>query len=95
MAKLVKNLGGEQLYGDDVIVPLRELIQNASDAVRARRCLEGEDDDWGKVTVRTGEDTKGCYIEVEDNGVGMSVNVLTGAFLDFGTSFWGIKFNAF
>ncbi|QHG95282.1 ATP-binding protein [Vibrio parahaemolyticus] len=89
VAKLVKNLGGEQLYGDDVIVPLRELIQNASDAVRARRCLEGEDDDWGKVTVRTGEDTKGCYIEVEDNGVGMSVNVLTGAFLDFGTSFWG------
>ncbi|WP_257969967.1 ATP-binding protein, partial [Vibrio parahaemolyticus] len=41
------------------------------------------------MTVRTGEDTKGCYIEVEDNGVGMSVNVLTGAFLDFGTSFWG------
>ncbi|MEZ8639763.1 ATP-binding protein [Vibrio splendidus] len=89
VAKLVKNLGGQQLYGDDSVVPLRELIQNANDAIRARRYLEDECDDWGKVTVRTGCDSKGHYIEVEDNGVGMSVNVLTGAFLDFGTSFWG------
>lgn len=89
VAKLVKNLGGEQLYGKNLIVPLRELIQNACDAVRARRTIESEDSDWGKVTVRTGTDKSGHYIEVEDNGVGMSVNVLSGPFLDFGTSFWG------
>lgn len=89
VAKLVKNLGGEQLYGKDLLVPLRELIQNACDAIRARRLLEDEDNDWGKVIVRSGKDSLGQYIEVEDNGVGMSVNVLSGPFLDFGSSFWG------
>lgn len=89
VAKLVKNLGGEQLYGKNLTVPLRELIQNSCDAVRARRIIEGEDSNWGKVTVRAGTDDSGYYIEVEDNGVGMSVDVLSGPFLDFGTSFWG------
>jgi hypothetical protein len=88
VARLVKNLGGEQLYGKNLIVPLRELIQNSCDAVRARRILESEDPNWGKVTVRTGVDDSGSYIEVEDNGVGMSASVLSGPFLDFGTSFW-------
>ena len=89
VAKLVKNLGGEQLYGKNLTVPLRELIQNACDAVRARRIIEGEEINWGKVIVRNGSDESGCYIEVEDNGVGMSVGVLSGPFLDFGSSFWG------
>lgn len=88
VAKLVKSLGGEQLYGKNLLVPLRELIQNACDAVRARRILENENPDWGMVTVRTGADKKGHYIEVEDNGVGMSTAVLSGPFLDFGASFW-------
>lgn len=89
VAKLVKNLGGEQLYGKNLLVPLRELIQNSCDAVRARRTLESEDANWGRVTVRTGFDDSGHFIEVEDNGVGMSTAVLSGPFLDFGTSFWG------
>jgi len=89
VAKLIGNLGGEKLYGRNETVPLRELIQNASDAVRARRLVEGHPSDWGGVTVRSGEDANGQWIEVEDSGVGMSTNVLTGPFLDFGTSFWG------
>lgn len=86
---LVKNLGGVQLYGDNPLVPLRELIQNACDAIRARRLLENEDNDFGKVIIRHGVDEKGVYFEVEDNGVGMSSTVLSGPFLDFGNSFWG------
>ncbi|MFD2177872.1 ATP-binding protein [Veronia pacifica] len=89
VAKLVKNLGGEQLYGDNSQVPLRELIQNACDAVRARRFMEDEDEDWGRVTVTAGEDDSGLFIEVEDTGIGMSIDVLCGPFLDFGNSFWG------
>jgi hypothetical protein len=89
VASLVSKLGGEQLYGDDPTVPLRELIQNASDAVRARRLLErSKPGDWGDVTVRLGEDQHGRWIEVEDNGVGMSTAVLSGPLLDFGRSFW-------
>lgn len=89
VARLVSNLGGQQLYGNNSIVPLRELIQNASDAVRARRILEAESESFGKITVKFGKDVDGKYVEVEDNGIGMSLKVLTGPFLDFGQSFWG------
>jgi len=89
VARLVSTLGGEQLYGDNSIVPLRELIQNASDAIRARRILENKQENFGNIIVRFGKETQGQYIEVEDNGIGMSPKVLTGPFLDFGQSFWG------
>ena len=89
VAKLVGSLGGKQLYGDNSIVPLRELIQNASDAIRARRILENETPEFGNIIVRIGKDKSGLFIEVEDNGIGMSPKVLTGPFLDFGESFWG------
>ncbi len=89
VAKLVGSLGGKQLYGDNSTVPLRELIQNASDAIRARRILENEKPEFGNIIVRLGNDEFGKFIEVEDNGVGMSPKVLTGPFLDFGESFWG------
>lgn len=89
VGKLVNNIGGTQLYGNNFLVPLRELIQNASDAIRARRIYDDETDDFGDVVVRLKKDEIGTYIEVEDNGIGMSKSVLTGPFLDFGQSFWG------
>lgn len=91
VASLVSRMGGRELYGDNQVVPLRELIQNAADAVRARRLLEKRPPDWGAVLIRTGADAAGPWLEVEDNGVGMSVEVLTGHLLDFGNSFWTSK----
>ncbi len=88
VAGLVSKLAGEELYGEDSTVPLRELIQNSADAIRARRVLEQRDARWGDVVVRLGKDGIGHWIEVEDNGVGMSQQVLTGPFLDFGSSLW-------
>ncbi|WP_437829270.1 HD domain-containing protein [Sorangium sp. So ce1153] len=85
---LVQRLGGEQLYGRDPTVPLRELIQNASDAVRARRLLRDLPTNWGDIIVRLGNDSNGPWLEVEDTGIGMSAAVLTGPLLDFGTSYW-------
>ena len=89
VAKLVSTIGGSQLYGKNMLVPLRELIQNASDAIRARRVIEDETPDYGDIFVRIGEDEDRRYIAVEDNGIGMSQSVLTGPLLDFGQSFWG------
>ena len=91
VATLVNNLGGEQLYGKNKSVPLRELIQNATDAIRARRLIEERPSNWGDIFVRQGKDDRGYWIEVEDTGIGMSPEVLTGPFLDFGTSFWGSR----
>jgi len=91
---VARSLGGESLYGRHTggIVPLRELIQNGCDAVRARRLLDPDDPysirGLGEVVVRRGQDEHGVWIEVEDNGIGMSQATLTGPLLDFGASLW-------
>ena len=88
VARLVRNLGGQGLYGQNPRVPLRELIQNARDAVVGRRIKEGRDKLWGKITVRLLATENGHEIEVQDAGLGMSAELLSGPFLDFGTSYW-------
>ena len=85
---LINSLGGSALYGNNDFVPLRELVQNASDAIRAKRLMDERDEKWGDVHIRVKDVSDGTIIEVEDNGIGMSESVLTGPFLDFGTSFW-------
>jgi len=88
---LVTRLGGAQLYGDEPTVPLRELLQNAADAVRARRALEGKPDGWGRIILRQGKDADGYWIEIADTGLGMSERVLTQHLLDFGRSYWSTE----
>src|SRR3546814_289514 len=69
-------------------VSLRELIQNAADAVQARRRFDERDSDYGLISVGLEDRVDGTWLLVEDNGIGMSELVLTGPLLDFGTSFW-------
>lgn len=85
---IIKSIGGEELYGNRPTVPLRELIQNASDAVRARRINEGRRDDFGEIQVSVIQEGSGFKLRVADNGIGMSRRVLTDFLLDFGRSFW-------
>jgi hypothetical protein len=89
VAGIVETLGGHQLYGNDPKVPLRELIQNASDAIRARRLVDHLAPDAGQITVRLGRDLSGDWVQVSDDGIGMSPYVMTKALLDFGKSYWG------
>lgn len=85
---LIEKLGGRALYGNRPEVALRELIQNATDAVRARRILEGRPANWGEVVVRLRSEG-GCHVlEVEDSGIGMSARTLASTLLDFGSSYW-------
>lgn len=74
---IVETLGGSSLYGDDTTAPARELLQNAMDAIQARRQLQNRSD-WGLIRVSLSEKDDGVYLSVEDNGVGMSESVLTG-----------------
>lgn len=89
LPKIIRNLGGEELYGRNMSVPIRELIQNSSDAVRARRKLENRNDDWGNIKISRLKDGEDEYIQVEDNGIGMSLDVIKNYLFDFGTSYWG------
>ncbi len=93
---LADSLGGENLYGkdahkDNLEIVFRELIQNSTDAIHARKTIEETDFSPNlKIVVRTEVDGENefMWIDFIDNGVGMSKRVLTGPFLDFGTSFW-------
>ncbi len=86
--KLVKNLGGEALYGHNPTIPLRELIQNACDAIEARRKLQRLENSFGKIIVKLCNSDNDCFIEIEDNGIGMSQRALIEKLLDFGDSYW-------
>jgi hypothetical protein len=88
--QMVRLFGGPLLYGRDPSVPLRELIQNASDAVRARRALVTDPLYESKVvvTLKKAEEHDSWLLVVEDDGIGMSERVLTGPLLEFGKSFW-------
>ena len=91
-ANLAKTLGGENLYGKGPMAPLRELLQNAVDAVRARRQLESRSRTWGAIRLlieeTTSEDVPKTWIHVDDSGIGMSERVMAGPLLDFGSSLW-------
>jgi hypothetical protein len=84
---LVGTLGGQQLYGDEPEVALRELVQNAQDAVLARQTLQ-PDFPLGRVEIRLTETDGDWFLEVRDYGTGMDEETLVHGLLDFGTSGW-------
>lgn len=88
---LIRELGGEKLYGagDAALeIVLRELIQNARDAIAARRYANAEDGFEGRIDVKIDHKDGALHLSVLDNGLGMSHRVMAGPLLDFGTSFW-------
>jgi hypothetical protein len=88
---LASTLGGASLYGSGPFVPIRELLQNAIDAVR-HRIADGLEHENGQITVTLEQDEKfGLKLSVDDNGIGMSERVLVGPLLDFGRSFWNTQ----
>ncbi len=90
LPRVIKSVGGEELYGKHPDVALRELIQNASDAINARRIYERRSQDFGLITISLTKNPDGSdWLEVRDDGIGMSQNVLTNFLLDFGRPFWG------
>lgn len=88
VTNVISHLGGEELYGNNLLVPIRELIQNSRDAVVARRNCENKADGWGAITVKL--DTKGSAdtLTVTDTGIGMSERTMVNYLLDFGSSYW-------
>ncbi|WP_369239301.1 caspase family protein [Streptomyces sp. R21] len=88
-------LMGEQLYGGEPQLALRELYQNAMDACRYRAMrwtfLQSggvQPAEWtGRITFTQGEDERGPYVECRDNGVGMSAEQLKHTFTRAGSRF--------
>ncbi|MFE0535538.1 caspase family protein [Streptomyces nigra] len=88
-------LMGEQLYGGEPELALRELYQNAMDACRYRamrwdylRGIGTRPAAWtGQIVFTQGRDERGAYVECRDNGVGMSAEQLKQTFTRAGSRF--------
>ena len=86
VASVVLELGGKSLYGDQLWVVIRELIQNAADAIRARRVFERKDKHWGAIRIELVANSRS--LTISDEGIGMSEFVVKNYLLDFFKSFW-------
>jgi len=88
ISSVVQRFGGEKLYGNSPEKALRELLQNALDAIHACRSLGGLGPDEGEIEVTLEDVPEGHWLHVRDTGIGMSRYVLTEVLLDFGRSLW-------
>jgi hypothetical protein len=89
--EIMKLLMGEDFWGGASLC-IRELIQNAYDAIRHRRALEkAQGNDWkdGKITLTQRLNSDG-YLEFEckDNGMGMDRHILKNYFFTVGRSYY-------
>ncbi|MEX1252960.1 MAG: hypothetical protein WEE64_01335 [Dehalococcoidia bacterium] len=84
-------LMGVRLYANRLLF-LRELLQNAVDACRHRAALHARRPDLGKyeprVIVRALRDGGREFLEVDDNGMGMSQEIIQRYFARIGTSYY-------
>ena len=84
----------EPLYGDNPAIGVRELLQNAIDAVREREALcrlaseppeADKPDDEVDVTITLKQEDDGSFwLVVEDNGIGMTADTIRDYFLTAG-----------
>ena len=81
--RIVELLMGHSLYGD-VKVAVRELIQNALDAVRVRRLEDASLKP--SIAIRLSEDK--TLLEITDNGIGMDLDIVRDHFLKIGDSYY-------
>lgn len=94
--KLVKLLAGESLYGTDYMAPVRELLQNARDAIFLYSCLAKSEPEKALATIpikiSLTTDTEAPTFTIEDWGVGMDLQIITDYLLTLASSYWDDKF---
>lgn len=94
--RLVQLLAGESLYGPDPMAAVRELIQNARDAVMLKAATVTTDFDKAalaipiRVALRT--TTSPPLLEITDSGVGMSSKVMTDYLISLASDYWTSQF---
>lgn len=88
--RIMELLVGKELYSDPAVF-VRELIQNAIDAVRTREKLDKNlPPSWTpQINIRCWMDEDGYHwFRIEDNGIGMTGDVIMNYFLKIGRSYY-------
>lgn len=88
--KVMELLVGEELYSDPSAF-VRELLQNAIDAVRTREQLDKHlPRNWKpQINIRSWMDEEGYHwFRIEDNGTGMTKEIVENYFLKIGRSYY-------
>lgn len=88
--KVMELLVGEELYSDPAAF-VRELLQNAIDAVRTREQLDkNRPNSWKpQINIHSWIDEEGCHwFRIEDNGTGMTQDIIESYFLKIGRSYY-------
>lgn len=88
--QIMELLAGKELYSDPSVF-VRELIQNAIDAVRTRQQLDRNlPSDWkAQINIRCWMDEEGYHwFRIEDNGIGMTEDIIKNYFLKIGSSYY-------
>lgn len=91
MERVVELLGGRHIYGDDLLAPIRELIQNARDALELRKALDHANNrpsPPGRIDVSLEVNSDSCVLKVADNGVEMTRTVVRRHLVAVGSDFW-------
>jgi hypothetical protein len=96
LEKLVELLAGKSLYGPDNMAAVRELIQNARDAVLLKAATATTDFDRAalSIPIRLALKTRGPAprLEVIDSGVGMTGKILTDYLISIASDYWTSQF---
>lgn len=88
--KVMELLVGEELYSDPAAF-VRELLQNAIDAVRTREQLDkNRPNSWKpQINIHSWMDEEGYHwFRIEDNGTGMTQEIIESYFLKIGRSYY-------
>jgi hypothetical protein len=94
--RLVEILAGETLYGPNPMAAIRELVQNARDAVTLKAEVVQSDIDRALLSlpITISLNTKGrpATLQIIDHGIGMTQRVLTDYLISIASDYWGSQF---
>lgn len=86
--RIIELLKGNNIYNNKGVF-IRELIQNALDAVRTRRQIEKNSFDWKpEINIYSWTADGFNWLSIDDNGIGMSREIIKNYFLRIGCSYY-------
>jgi hypothetical protein len=96
ITRLVKLLAGESLYGRNFMAPVRELVQNAVDAVLLKKAVAKSPAETAvaglPISVSLIKEKGALVLSVRDWGIGMSQRIITDHLLTIASDYWEVQY---